>query len=359
LAINACNKNEIAQSDESDTSMAHRSKSKTGERHSQESVKDLFLPDQRQRETFEDQRFQTIDKLSTSAIVTTIRSLNLLGDGNDRGILPDLFLALAEKDPSKLLEMLNELPGEYYKSAIFQAFPYLARENPEILQYHVLMSDFKDKKDRWLMIAACEVLGENNPGKALSFFNEMTDEKKQGPLGTMLLKRAASKEPELVVNFLDEKRTSPYFTGLFQDVLYTVLENDPSFALKLASSYPEVQNTNLSAGIYTSMARKNPKLALAEMSNASPVVRLDILTRHGFDNNSYFSKLFSEDPAKTIMLLNGIIPSAANSKLFEEAAKRLSSLPAGPVRDSSVRSFAEIIRPADPETADLWIKSIR
>lgn len=360
LAINACNQNDTAQSDESGTSMAHQSKSKTtGERRSHELVKELFLVDRRQGEALAEQRRQSIRELSTSALVTSIRSLNPVDEPNDRAILPKLFLALAEKDPIKLFEMLNDLPGEYYKIAMSESFPYLAKENPEFLQSYVLISDFQGERDRWMMIGACEVLGKENPGKALNFFDEMSDEKKQGHLGTMLLKQAASEEPNLVVDFLSRRRTSPYFTDLFRDVLYTVLVNDPSFALKLASSYPEVQNTHLSAGIYASMARKNPKSALEEMSNASPEVRVEIFTRRNFDNKSYFSKLFSEDPAKTMNLLNGIIPSTANSHLFEEAANRLSSLPTGSVRDSSVRSFAEVIRPVDPETADRWIESLR
>lgn len=357
--MNACNKSKTVQSENTRTSTIHQSNNETGEIKSQESVKKLFLSDQKQREARAKERILLIGELSTSALVTSIRSLNLADDENDRIILPGLFLALAEKDPNRLFEMLNELPGEYYKIALSKAFPYLAKKNSDILQNHVLASDFRDPKERWMMIGACEVLGKENPVKALSFFDMLSDEKRKGPLGTTLLKHAASADPKSVVGFLTQNRTAPYFTGLFRDVLYTVLEDDPGFALELAKSYPEVVNTNLSAGIYASMARKNPKLALGEMSVASPEVREEILTRHNFDNISYFSKLFSEDPTKTIELLNGISQSTANSDLFEEVANRLSSLPAGPKRDSAVRSFAAMIRPSDPETADRWIESLR
>lgn len=360
LAMNACKKNETGQSDVGGTSRVNRIQSETTvERHSQESVEDIFLSERKGVEAFEEQRRQSLSKLSASALVTSIRSLNLLDEPNDRIVLPELFLALAKKDPGGVLEMLNELPGEYYTTAVTDAFPYLARENPELLEDYLLSADFNGKKERWLMIGACEVLGKENPGKALSFFDEMSEEKKQGHLGTMLLTQAASRDPDLVVGFLTGNRQSPYFTGLFRDVLYTILVKDPHLALKLASSYPEVQNTNLSAGIYASMARVNPKLALDEMSYTSPEVRMEILTRRNVDNITYFSKLFSEDPAKTTGLLKGIIPGTANSSLFDEAADQLSNLPAGPVRNSSIRSFAEVIRPTDPETADRWIELLR
>jgi len=344
--------------------MAERSKSKTTSEHSHGSVKDLFLSDQRRWEELAEQRRRSIGELSTSAIVNAIQSLDLVGEKNervinDRIILQDLFLALAERDPSKMLEMAKELPDEYDRIAILKAFPYLAKENPEFLQSYVLTSDFEAGKDRWMMLAACQYLGEGNPGKAVILFDEMSEERKQSNLGTMLLQHAASKESALVVDFLTERRNSPYFIDSFRHVLYTVLVNDPGFAIKLASSYPEVQETNLSAGIYTSMARKDPKWAIKEMAVATPVVRLEILTRPTRDNSTYFSELFSEDPERTIKLLNGIVPSTANSNLFQEAADRLSSLPAGTVRDTSVRSFAEVIRPSDPETADRWIESLR
>jgi hypothetical protein len=359
LAMNACNKEEPVQSDESGSSTTRRGESLTGIKDPAPPVKDLFLAEKSQAATLAEQRRQSIKELSTLELVTSIRSLNLLGDGNDRMILPSIFAALAEKDPNEMLIILRELPGEYYKTAVLEAFPYLARQNPEFLQTYVLETDFIGEKDRWWMIAACQALGKENPIEALSFFEQMPDEKRQGHLGTTLLKQAASEAPELVVDFLIENQTAPYFTSLFRDVLYTVLVTDPAFALDLASSYPEVDNTDIRAGIYTSMARQSPKWAIEEMSNASPDVRMEIFTRRNRDNQTYFSMLFSEDPTKTIELLEGIVLNTANSNLFSEAGKRLSGLPAGAVRDSSVRSFAELIRPIDPKAADLWLESIR
>lgn len=359
LGMNACNKNEAPQTGERGDSTTRQRDQSTSQEHSERSVKDLFLSGQRHSNAPVEQRRQLIEKLSTSELVTSIRSLNLLSDGNDRMILPSIFATLAEKDPNKMMDMLHELPGEYYKSAILKAFPYLARENPEFLQDYVLENDFTGEKNRWLMIGACEVLGKENPARALRFFDQMSDEKQRSHLGTVLLKQAATKTPELVVTFLTKNETAPYFASLFRDVLYTVLVTDPAFAREMALSYPEVDSTDLSAGIYTSMARQDPRWALEEMSRSSPTVRTEVFTRRSFDNKTYFSKLFSEDPTKTINLMNGIIPTTANLNLFKEAADRLSSLPAGAAKDSSVRSFADLIRATDPEAADRWMESIQ
>jgi len=365
--VNACRKDEADQSGEPGRSEGRRSDSledhpTEGTKepiHPKLSMKDLLLAEQSQSTDIAEQRREAIRGLSSAQLIQSIRSLDLLNDGTDRMILRSMFLVLAEKDPSRIMEMLDELPGDYYKVALAEAFPYLARENPDFLKDFVKQCDFEGDKNRWLTIGACENLGKENPKAALVFFEEISDNYKKGPLGISLLKQAASEEPTLVVEALASKRTAPYFVDLFRDVLYTVLEKDPAYADELASSYPEVRNDNLSAGIYTSMARKDPKWAIEEMAVATPVVRLEILTRPTRDNSTYFSKLFSEDPERTIKLLNGIVPSTANSNLFQEAADHLSSLPAGPVRDTSVRSFAEVIRPSDPETADRWIESLR
>jgi hypothetical protein len=359
LSVSACDRNETDSSNEDRTSVTNGKTSRPPGRHSPELVKDLFLSEQRQREMLNEKRLDSVRELSASALMATIRSLNPIDERNDRVILPNLFLALAEKDPSRTLELLDEVPDPYYRIGALAVFPYLAEIHPEILQDFVLATDFSAERNRWMMLEACAALGKKNPEKALSFFEEMPNEIKQGHLGTILLKQAASEEPRLVIDFLVNKKQSPYFTGLFRDVLYTILVNDPILALTLASSHPEVQDTHLTAGIYTSIVRKDSKLALERIPDTSPEVREEILTRRGFDNMTYFTRLFSEDPAKTLGLLNGIVPTPANANLFKEAVDQLSSLPAGPVRHSSVRSFAEAIRPVDPVTADRWIESLR
>lgn len=366
IALCSCNEEHTAKSPDPAPRVADISGSSTdkrttdiGELSPEESLKNSISSNRKTQEALSEQRYQSLRKLSTSALIASIRSMDLSGNADDRVVLPKYFLALAEKDPNILFSTLKELPGEYYKAAIVDAFPYLAKENPEILRNYVLTKDFTDKKDKWLMLGACRALGRENPENALSFFDVISDENKRGPLGVTLLKHAASEKPDLVVDFLKRDPTSPYFTDLFRDVLYTVLEKDPSSALKLASSFPGVEDTNLSAGIYTSMARKNPKWALEEMFNASSEVREEIFSRYAFDDKSYFSKLFSENPVKTVELLKGIAPSSANSDLFREVTNQLSSLPPGPEKSASVRSFAELIRPADPKTADLWLESLR
>lgn len=298
-------------------------------------------------------------QMGVKAIIEAIHSLDLDGKSQDRAILSRLFLALAHEEPGKFFEMLRTLPGGYYKTAIADAFPYLAKSRPEILENYV--SNTKDDTDqnRWLILGACELLGKYDPCRAVGFFDNMPDSFKSSSAAIGLLKNAASIDPEVVVRHLEQKRNESYFVNSYREVLYTILVNNPEMALDLASSHPDVQDTRLSAGIYSSMARKDPLIALDKITNASPDVRLEVLKRRGIDNHTYFEKLFLFNPVKTIGLFKGIVPSMSSASLYEVAAKRLSNMAPSPEKNESVRLFADAVRTVDPETADLWLNSLK
>lgn len=271
------------------------------------------------------ERMQFLIGLDKSRLEGEILSLDLENNRDDRSLLPALFLALAQTEPSRVFDLFDVLPGDYYRMAASEAFPFLAGENPDMLRNFVMRGAFEGDRNRWLTIAACDSLAKADSGIAVALFDDLSPEKKQSPLGVTLLKRAAEDDPDVVVRRLTKHRNAPFFAELFRDVLYTIKIKDPSLAFDLVKSYPEVATPKLIAGIYQAVVEDSPESALAQLPDADPDVLEILLSRRNRDNQDYFSVLYGESPGQALKLLDRLIVSDTNYSLFENAASMISS----------------------------------